>query len=353
MTLDKTSKKNSDLLKKKSKRVKWGSILVRIFLVLGGTLLVATFGLFKDDGIAEFLSLSKWEPWQVISMFGLLLIFIGGVFGLIADGDSIDEILRAHEAINLAKEHRLEILTTYDELLEKQVAITRLQSLYASFWAARGAFERALQNSQTEMNIDREDKFVERVLEGLTARQYRIALGFELSDVWTIGVYRSEWNAEERAWFLKLVAHHRSMDCDKSKARQWREGVGVAGVALAKQNEIVVPDLDHPAVGTAFRPTRDVDEVKKVEDRNNYKSLFAVPIFVGEEQRPWGVAIATSNRADHFGAESVSGVQPEEAVRGLAGLIALAVTIARVKVVSDEEANDEEQSKVEEDQQVG
>jgi hypothetical protein len=82
--------------------------------------------------------------------------------------------------------------------------------------------------------------------------------------------------------------------------------------------------LDAPSTGTAFRLADS-----KPDDKLHYKSLFAVPIFVGATEEVWGVAMATSNKAGHFGNPHTSGVQPEEAVRSLAGLTALAVSVVR------------------------
>ena len=119
------------------------------------------------------------------------------------------------------------------------------------------------------------------------------------------------------------MAHVRSEPCELKNARPWREGVGVGGVAVAKNDEVVVPDLDDPAVGTAFRLDKNM---VKDQDRDRYKSICAVPVAVGHAERPWGVVIATSNVPSHFGAVGGEVVEFEEAVRALAGLVALCIT---------------------------
>lgn len=87
-----------------------------------------------------------------------------------------------------------------------------------------------------------------------------------------------------------------------------------------------MPDLDDPAVGTTFRLD---DALRKPEDRERYKSIFAVPVQVGSDELPWGVVLATSNVPYHFGSTETNGVDPEEGVRALAGVIALAVAVCR------------------------
>ena len=175
-----------------------------------------------------------------------------------------------------------EIVKVYDELLSLERTIERLKSLHGAYWATRGAFEAALSSSTpSEVTSEKgkggsEEVFVRRVLEELTARRFRVALGFELSDTWTICIYRAEWNEDEQVRYLRLVAHHRSIECSLEGARLWREGLGVGGLALAKKDEIVIPDLDAPSTGTAFRLADS-----KPDDKLHYKSLFAVPIFVG------------------------------------------------------------------------
>jgi hypothetical protein len=151
----------------------------------------------------------------------------------------------------------------------------------------------------------------------------RVSMGFDLTDFWTICVYRAE--RLEGELVLRLVAHDRSQDCDLADARTWKLGVGAAGIAFAKRDEVVVPDLEDDSVGTAFRlPVAS----RKVDDNLRYRSMFAVPIIVGKfdaSNMPWGVAMATSSQPWHFGAENAKGVKPEEGVRSLGAIVALAV----------------------------
>lgn len=322
MDLDDLEEEVDKLFHKKAQKIKTASKWVRIVLVLGGTMLAGVFTVFGGSDVVNLAEPATWTARQVGGAVGLGLAFTGGIFVVFADDNSVEELLRAQQATSRAKDQRYEILRTYDELLGLNGTITRLKSLYGAFWASRGALERALSSF-----TGNEAELVERIMEKVAARSFRIALNFELSDVWTMCVYETRWNAEKRSNYLHLVAHHRSFDCEKEHARTWREGIGVGGIALAKRDEVAIPDVDDPAVGTTFQLD---DEVLKPEDRIRYKSMFAVPIFVDEEDEPWGVVIATSDQTGHFGARSISGLSPEEAVRGMAGLAALAVSVGRV-----------------------
>jgi GAF domain-containing protein len=149
-------------------------------------------------------------------------------------------------------------------------------------------------------------------------------MGFEQADRWTICVFYGDIDQREGRRVLRCVAHARAIECDISEARTWPEGVGVGGVAYANAREVIVPDLVDEAMGTVF----DLGDRKRSYDEERYRSLAAVPILVDRGEKPWGVVIATNDRPHHFNVEG-TGVRTVEAVRALAGMVALAVSVSR------------------------
>lgn len=56
--------------------------------------------------------------------------------------------------------------------------------------------------------------------------------------------------------------------------------------------------------------------------------MVVVPITVGKSNKPWGVAVVTSDRARHFSSEPSYGVANAEPIRAIAAMAALAVKAA-------------------------
>ncbi|MEM8956349.1 MAG: hypothetical protein AAGC86_00915 [Pseudomonadota bacterium] len=300
----------------RSRRMRLASLGVKIVLIAVGSFIA---------GAAAFFSAEASWPLtlaQFAGLVGLMLALLGSAFVVFTEQDASEALVEARQAIGQADVSKLKALQTEDELLAYRDAVTRLTSLYYALTSARGTIEQSLTHERVE-----ELKLVQACLE-ISRRDLCIALGFDLRYIWTIGVYKAVPSENDGSTELELVAHDRSVECEIKNARRWREGIGVGGIAYAKNGEVVVPDLDDPAVGTAFKLSpRQI----KDEDRDRYKSLFAVPIQVGGDVRPWGVALATCNVPDYFGNTEIEGVEPEEAVRTLAGIVALAVSACRVR----------------------
>ncbi|MDP3262015.1 MAG: GAF domain-containing protein [Tabrizicola sp.] len=313
--LDVLREEISDAFDSKARRVKAATRWVKIVLVLAGSLLAA-FAAALTNGLT-------WPPSTgvLLSVIGATLAFAGGLYLTFVEEDSIEALVKARRALDEASSRDFEVISLLDNLEEYQAATGRLTALYTAYSAGRGTVEQAL-----TINHLSDIQLIEACLKVMKT-DLRVALGFQLTDFWTIGVYRAGREGDETV--LRLVAHDRSLDCDLAQARPWKLGVGAAGIAFAKRDEVVVPDLLDDSVGTAFRLP---GAMIKPEDNLRYRSMFAVPIVVGElgeGSQPWGVALATSSQPWHFGAESVRGVRPEEAVRSLAGIIALAVAASR------------------------
>jgi|GEM_PF-1611639 len=270
------------------------------------------------------------SPWLVAGVIGALMVFGAGVFIVLTEEDATSALDAARTAIDHATDSEEYIKEVEAAFPIYARSITSLRYLYIAMSAARGFFEQYIFGDDIS-----EDLFLQLLMEHIK-RPIRIALGFELDEYWTIVVYKAYYRDKEKRTYLRCVAHHRSNDCDIKNAREWPEGLGVCGVAYAKNDEVGVPDLRDPAVGTAFRldktVLKDGEKLLKDGDLDSYRSLFAVAVSVGTDERPWGVVVATSNKPHHFMGPDTPGVEPEEAVRALAGLVALAVSISRGKL---------------------
>ena len=119
----------------------------------------------------------------------------------------------------------------------------------------------------------------------------------------------------------RCVAHARKIQCNIAEARQWEEGVGVAGVSYSMGNEIIIPDMSAPELGTVFNLNNNCRDY----DAERYRSMVAVPIRVGANSVPWGVAVVTTDQPHHFSVQSSDGVPTCEPIRAIAAMAALAV----------------------------
>lgn len=304
------------------------AMIVKIGLVLLGALLAGISAVFSTG------SLWPLTPLQWVGIAGVFIAFVGGVMVVYMEDDSEQLLETARRALDQASRHELHKREIYSNLLEYELATKRLKALYTVMSLARGVLEQSVSRTQTD-----EERLLRTCLE-TTGRDLEVALGFDVGDIWTIGIYRALSSAEEGARELHLKAHRRSVNCDIAKARVWKEGVGVGGIALAKNDEVVIPDLDDAAMGTVFRLDK---KMRKEEDKTSYKSLFAVPVAVGSDTIPWGVVLATSNNPYHFGRDDNTGVDPEEAVRALAGVVAMVVAVCRSNDTSSDQTGSGEE----------
>lgn len=292
---------------------------VEIGFVVFGSLIV---------GVSNFFNSSVgWPPsaMQLLGFLGLFLVFAGALF-LVFTRTENDGLLEATKAFALAEQHsrnfqNMEWQNFIIESSEKQ-----FRSLYLTYQSARHLLERSVFEE-----YGGEEELLAALVKSIRA-ELKIALGFETDQIWTIVIYKREKNAGDAFNFLRCVAHDRSIDCDIDKARRWKEGVGVAGIALAKNNEVVAPDILDTSAASLFSINGDI---LREEDRRRYRSMFAVPIQVGKEEQPWGVVIATCSDAEHFpsndGDEDAQ-LTNKEGVRALAHITALALSIRSLQM---------------------
>jgi uncharacterized phiE125 gp8 family phage protein len=154
----------------------------------------------------------------------------------------------------------------------------------------------------------------------------KAAFDFRVKDYWTICIYVAEENSSDHRRYLKCIAHRRTTACEMAKARRWQEGVGVVGAAYAYRQEVIIPDISAPELGSAFRLAPDISTLDDVRHR----SFIAAPIQLDGEREPWGAVIATSDRPGHFSLNAGEGLQPAETLRSLAGMVSLAVRVTEL-----------------------
>jgi len=279
------------------------------------------FGSLLVGGFGAFSAASSWPPSaiQVAILFGALLTFVGGLVGIFSEQDPTELIDIARREAHKAEAEAALSASRRAKLKIFHSTVNELKSLYLVYNTCRGTLETALTHDTTD-----EIKLIENCLQG-SRHDLRVALSLEMSDYWTLCVYRAEKDVNEDIT-LRCVAHLRSVDCNIENARTWAVGVGIAGITYAKNSEVREPDVFAPKAGSSYMPN---DSTSRPSDDDKYRSMFGVPIRVGSDTTSWGVIVATSSNSTHFGNDKFEGLPPEEAVRTLAGVAAMAVAICR------------------------
>jgi hypothetical protein len=312
--------------------MKLAILLVKFSLVAGGTLIAGSAAFFTD-GSAIWKDPSTWSNSQVWGIVGSVLVFLGVIFLLLTEEES-GAAYDAHEALTRADELKFDLEETRQLLASYESASKRMASLYLAYSAARGVLEQAAISQ-----VSNEKKLIEDCLWSMK-QDLQISLGLKMRHTWTICVYQRLFDETDQYNYLHCVADSRSIPCNLADARRWKEGVGVGGIALAKDGEVVTPDILAEGTGSLFK--LDGDIVKR-EDLARYRSMMAVPISVDGDPKPWGVVLVSCDEPYHFGAGDGgrvhTGLKPEEAVRTLAAVAALAIAICRCSTTSLENSS--------------
>lgn len=292
----------SDAFLRKARRFARGSLFIKLILVVvcSGLVSAAQFLQIPDD--------AKMTAVQAAGVILSIVVCLGALYLAVTEEDASVELALAHKALEEARlaEDPQEVYDFYDELVQRQIA------LYQSFNAMRSGLETiVISNEVTE-------GFCQTLLD-LAGVMLPVALGLRQEDRWTICIYKAEVN-ESGYNDLKCVAHLRRIQCDISKARSWREGVGVVGISFANRQEVIVPDMSAAQLGTIFNLASDTRDY----DSDRYRSMAAAPIKIEGQKLPWGVVVATNDRVNHFDHLDETGLQTAEGVRLIAGLLAIA-----------------------------
>lgn len=265
-------------------------------------------------GVAQFLSVpdpAGFGFWNYAGVWSSVIIFLGGLVILIGEHRRPDELEAARRATHVA--------SLFDEAGRDRAyllsQLDRASELFQAMQLMRVAIELFI-----ELEIDDEQSRVELLMTAVDPTLF-LAFDFEFGEHWTVSVYRA-FPDPDHGEILRCLASKRAWkrDDDALPVRAWPRGVGVAGIAYARGLELVIPDLADRALGS-------FDELPpnlaRESDARNYRSMAAAPIDVLGAR--WGVAVATSNLPGRFDMEDEAGIRGAEAVRALAGMVALAV----------------------------
>lgn len=275
-------------------------------------------------GVAQFAALQRGEtltPWNIAGIGSAILVFLGGIYLAARGKDLSQELELARSSVVTLRDREREIDEKNNWVDVIVADLHRATDLYHGTLLMRGALEYQMSNGSGVT----EDELVELLVKVSEDRNLS-ALGFSVGAFWTFGIYKAEKDQATGRTELRLVSTRRTENCDTAKARTWAESVGVCGLCYARKREVIVPDLTAPELGTI----QDLDGSGKPTDADRYKSVVGVPIIVGQSQTPWGVVMATSNRAKHFEVAE-PGVQAAEGARAVAAMIALALAVLPVR----------------------
>jgi len=268
--------------------------------------MIATAAQFSPFGLAG---------WGAVGVASAMACLGLGALLLFTENDASTELATARRAIEAARavaEDGGKYVLENDRF---DMEVRRLAELHHALKLMREVAENTLLRPGQQV--------VEAVTLMMRAaqRSLLLSLGFDRFEHYTLCVYVAESDQVGKTE-LRAIAHIRTVDCPLEKARRWPIGVGVAGAALARGHEVVVPDVRASGVGSLYGA-----HLQKPADDERYVSIAAVPVLIGSNPAPWGIVCATSDRAGRFDTIATrTGVQTVEALRALAGMVALAVS---------------------------
>lgn len=296
------------------------AVFVKGFLIGGGALVVAV-----AEGVEIANSNGAFSGWTIAVFAGAAIVAIGSVALALTEENAAKSLQAGRRAIENARFYRRQMGDFEIERKDLESEIERALQLYNSMDVMRGTIEEGLRLPNPDIQ-----KIVGQCLEN-ARNSLLVALDFDIRDTWTICVYMAERDASGKAE-LRCIAAERSIRCELSAARRWREGVGVAGVCYSMANEVIIPDMAAPEIATMFNlkapMTRDYDDTR-------YRSMAAIQIVPDKNQPPWGVALVTSDRPHHFSVEPTDGMPTAQPIRTIAAMVSLAVAATRSQVGVD------------------
>lgn len=296
-------------------RIFIGGISMKIAVIIGA--LVA--------GVAHGMELAhtngQISAWTVAGLVAAIIIALGATYAAITEVNSSKLIASANKAIEeallfeaQAREHESKTEEFEAERAFREKELDRALQLYNSQHVMTAMLEKCLAVG---------DKCASDVIQtclSSAANSLLVAFDFEIEDTYTICIYKAHKTEESGKAMLRCVADARKIACNRAVAREWPEGVGITGICYSMGNEIIIPDMTAPELGTVFK----VKSKARDHDVERYRSMAAIPISGRDGASIWGVAIASSDRPGHFDgmADGVSTVEP---IRAIAALSSLAV----------------------------
>jgi len=285
-----------------------GFIVVAKLTVLAGTGIIGAARIANSPGVVTYIAVG--------------VVLVAGIFTLIAERSASTTLAEARTAMDIALEQEADAQNVLRKLEAAEKAYNAELDRLSHFQVARDLVRAILEGIATSSSIFEENAVIELILTQ-ARRQLYLAFGFEMSDFYTICVYERVIDPDTGDTVLKCRANKRAIDCDIGKATVWKEGIGAAGSALASGQEVVVPDLSDPALGSLYKLPE-----KKTDDDVNYRSIVAEPIGMDGKEKLGGALVVTSSRPGHF---SVRNRDYVNVAQSLAGMLALTVKLVRAK----------------------
>jgi len=284
---------------------------VKISLVIGGALVAGASGVAANFVNAQ----AKW-PFYVFQIFGLILVFAGGVLMEFLDEGVADAIKRANELADIAEERENDI-----GALEGDFEwFTRM---YATATAFREVVEGSVASAPGTLE-DRNRRFA-TMLDILVAEK-AILFGMD-SDRWNFAIYLFDPGDGQ----LHCVTCRRPIRAEEEAVhRSWKPGEGHVGIAFQTQREIVAGDTAEPEARALFdapEPRRRGDDVDR------YRSIASIPIRLAGEVLI-GILVATSDIPNRFWLrqrDEEGARDPVEPLRILANALALVIKTANFR----------------------
>ncbi|MEW6435767.1 MAG: GAF domain-containing protein [Pseudomonadota bacterium] len=283
---------------------------VKIGLVIGGALLAGSSG-----AAANLVSATiKW-PFYVFQIFGVLLVFAGGVAMEFLDEGAADAIKRANDLADIAEERESDIAALEGDF-----------EWFTRIYATATAFREIVEGSVALPGTaeDRGRRFA-ALLDILVAEK-AVLFGMD-ADRWNFAIYL--FDAKDGV--LACVTCRRPIRAEEEAPhRSWKPGEGHIGIAFQTQREIVASDTAEPEARALF----DAPEAsRRDDDVSRYRSIASIPIRLAGEA-PIGVLAATSDIPGRFWLrqrDEEGARDPVEPLRILASALALIVRTADFK----------------------
>jgi hypothetical protein len=298
------------LFAENSRRQARASFFVKIVLLAGGAAIAGA-----AQGVELAHSAGGFSGWTLIGFAGIALVAIGSVFVVIVEADPTAALEEARQALEEARFREEEINRFNTDTARLKKEIRRGLELYNSMFVMRTSIQQFLDVGNLGSS-----EIIQTCLAAAT-NSLLVAFDFAADDTWTICVFAPRQPSESGNAILKCVAQARKINCDIEQAREWPAGVGVAGICYSTGNEIIIPDMAAPELGSTFTLGTNA----RSYDAERYRSMVAVPVRMGSDEIPWGVAVASSNKRHHFTDEPADGVSTCEPIRAIAAMAALAV----------------------------
>lgn len=122
------------------------------------------------------------------------------------------------------------------------------------------------------------------------------SIGLQAGEAWAISVFRIRANGNGSR--LSRIAALRAETLDpRQQARDWGPNEGFVGAAWASNRDTIIEDSNDPRVAEDY-PVPSA--LRRAYDVNRYRSMAAIPIRVGPDQKIWGVVAGSSDHVGRF-----------------------------------------------------